>query len=623
MLTFSAINYVNGVRAVESALRGSLSHDVSAFASDVDASLKKREQLLATLAKSDVVRAYLTRQRGDSSSKVILAGIGVSNTGSERATNDVPMELRSILKSFYLLDSKSLIAITVIDPDRKPLLRAAPAKGAGELATEPLQFQTKDFLPNNFPLSESVWTTADEWPLRSAITHNASGSVVRYTCPVFLGVPSPSVPRGVILYEVSLDATFHDAAGVPADTATIATAEALKALPARNLLVLDANQLIIFHTNEALAFQRASTAMPAGFKPIADAMTSGQVGTAFFQAPGGVTWLAAYGPVWGKDVSVAALAPVDSALHGLRREAWLSLVIAAYIGGIMAILSSLVLRRTTHSIERVTAGAVAIAAGDLNQRIEVTSSDETKLLAESFNQMTDRLKEQIAREAESRQFESFMRLSAMLTHDLKNAIAGLSLLVGNMEKQFHREDFRRDAMHSLLESTAKLRALVSKLSGPVQSLSGEHERPRPMDLVPLIGRVLTTHAAPRGELFVVATHLPEHLMATAEPERIEKVIENLVVNALEAMEPNGGTLKIEGGETENKAIFFTISDTGPGMTEEFQKNKLFRAFSTTKRHGVGLGLYTCREVVKAHGGYIDVESKRNAGTTFRVVLPSG
>lgn len=289
----------------------------------------------------------------------------------------------------------------------------------------------------------------------------------------------------------------------------------------------------------------------------------------------------------------------------------------------MAILSSLVLRRTTYSIERVTAGAVAIAAGDLNQRIEVKSSDETRLLAESFNQMTDRLKEQIAREAESRQFESFMRLSAMLTHDLKNAIAGLSLLVGNMEKQFHREDFRRDAMNSLFESTAKLRALVSKLSGPVQSLSGEHERPRPMDLVPLIGRVLTTHAAPRGELFVVANHLPERLIATAEPERIEKVIENLVVNALEAMEPNGGTLKIEGGEAENKAIFFTVSDTGPGMTEDFQKKKLFRPFSTTKRSGVGLGLYTCREVVKAHGGYIDVQSSRKAGTTFRVVLPSG
>jgi signal transduction histidine kinase len=58
------------------------------------------------------------------------------------------------------------------------------------------------------------------------------------------------------------------------------------------------------------------------------------------------------------------------------------------------------------------------------------------------------------------------------------------------------------------------------------------------------------------------------------------------------------------------------------MTEEFQREKLFQAFATTKPNGVGLGLYTCREIVRAHGGYIDVDSKPNVGTEFKVVLPS-
>jgi len=58
------------------------------------------------------------------------------------------------------------------------------------------------------------------------------------------------------------------------------------------------------------------------------------------------------------------------------------------------------------------------------------------------------------------------------------------------------------------------------------------------------------------------------------------------------------------------------------MSQSFIGTRLFRPFSTTKRTGIGLGLYTCREVIKASGGTIDVDSVEGAGTTFRVVLPS-
>jgi signal transduction histidine kinase len=58
------------------------------------------------------------------------------------------------------------------------------------------------------------------------------------------------------------------------------------------------------------------------------------------------------------------------------------------------------------------------------------------------------------------------------------------------------------------------------------------------------------------------------------------------------------------------------------MSEEFLRLRLFRAFATTKMKGIGLGLFTCREIVEAHGGRLDVESKLGAGTRFRVVLPS-
>ncbi|HEX6715725.1 MAG TPA: ATP-binding protein, partial [Pyrinomonadaceae bacterium] len=64
------------------------------------------------------------------------------------------------------------------------------------------------------------------------------------------------------------------------------------------------------------------------------------------------------------------------------------------------------------------------------------------------------------------------------------------------------------------------------------------------------------------------------------------------------------------------------SDTGHGMSRHFIDTRLFRPFSTTKKTGIGLGLYTCREVIQASGGSIETDSVEGAGTTFRVVLPS-
>jgi signal transduction histidine kinase len=301
----------------------------------------------------------------------------------------------------------------------------------------------------------------------------------------------------------------------------------------------------------------------------------------------------------------------------------LIVIILAILAGLAtAILLIRVVRHTALSIERVTEGAVRIAGGNLDQRIEVRSSDEVRLLAESFNRMSDRLREQIAREAEARQFQSFMRLSAMLTHDLKNAISSLSLLVRNMERQFDNEEFRVDAMISLKDATDKLRSLVARLSEPVRSLSGEFQMPRPTDLIPIIKRVLAATVSSADPLHEVEMRLPSSLIATVDAERLEKVIENLVFNALEAMGTKRGKLTVEAGAEGNNQIFFSITDTGSGMSEEFQRTRLFHAFATTKAKGIGLGLYTCREVIKVHGGHIEVKSEKGTGTTFRVVLPS-
>jgi signal transduction histidine kinase len=276
----------------------------------------------------------------------------------------------------------------------------------------------------------------------------------------------------------------------------------------------------------------------------------------------------------------------------------------------------------SRGIARVTEDVSAIAKGELDRRIILQSSDDARGLADNINVVTERLRAQIAREEESRQFESFVRLSAMLTHDLKNAIEGLSLTVGNMERHFDNPQFRTDALKGLTTATEKLKALVARLSKPLTSLSGEHKRPTNVDLVPIIQRVIATNAEPTRGKHKIVTRLPPSLFALVDPGRIEEVIENLLLNALEAMTEMGGTLTVEAGQTPNGAPMFSVSDTGRGMSRSFIEQRLFRPFSTTKKTGIGLGLYTCREVIIASAGSIEVDSVEGAGTTFRVVLPS-
>jgi signal transduction histidine kinase len=277
--------------------------------------------------------------------------------------------------------------------------------------------------------------------------------------------------------------------------------------------------------------------------------------------------------------------------------------------------------KRSRGMARVSEDLSAIAKGELDRRIILKSSDDARVIADNINVVTEQLREKIRREQESRQLESFVRFSAMLTHDLKNAIEGLSLTVSNMEHHFDNPQFRTDAMKGLTGATDKLKALVARLARPVTSLSGEHKRPAKVDLVPMMQRVIAMNAEPLRGKHKIVTRLPQSVYALVDAARIEEVMENLVLNALEAMD-KGGTLTIEAGYTPSGAPTFSVADTGNGMSKSFIETRLYRPFSTTKKTGIGLGLYTCREVIQASAGTIDVESVEGAGTTFRVVLPS-
>ncbi len=492
-------------------------------------------------------------------------------------SHSVNLDLNRTLKTIFTPESH-FVAVAVFDQNKRQLVFA-------ETRANEVVIRQKDFLPGQLQPDERSWTATA--PIRSAAYLNSLRANLQISVPLL----SESRGRiGVISGEVNLDSLLREAAEKGRFEPRPGTSAP------RDIIVTDEGKRVLYHQNPAFLHQ-----------PLAS-IDNSNVETTSTKIP-------------GLNIFVAALDNPD-AKPPFSRYGSMVVILSILLATVGAYVLSQIWERRTGGMEKVTAGVAAIARGDLDHRIEALSSDSIRPISDNLNLMTAQLREQIAREAESRQFQSFARLSAMLTHDLKNAIEALSLIVSNMERHFDNQDFRADAMKSLNLATQNLRSLVDRLTNPVTTLSGEYKRPQAVDLVPLLNRVIKLTAEPALSPTQIETKLPPSLPALVDAERIEKVIENLILNAVEAMSGTEGKLSVTAGTAADGKVFFSVSDTGVGMSANFIEQQLFRPFATTKKRGVGLGLYTCREVVRANGGTIAVDSREGAGTTFRVVLPS-
>ena len=107
-----------------------------------------------------------------------------------------------------------------------------------------------------------------------------------------------------------------------------------------------------------------------------------------------------------------------------------------------------------------------------------------------------------------------------------------------------------------------------------------------------------------------------------DSERIEVVIVNLIMNAVQAFSIDKGSIKISFSEnSKNKYSLIKISDTGAGIPPELME-KVFDPLFTTRQIGTGLGLPSCKNIVEYHRGTIEVESELKKGTTFTIKLPT-
>ena len=287
--------------------------------------------------------------------------------------------------------------------------------------------------------------------------------------------------------------------------------------------------------------------------------------------------------------------------------------------GVFALLHRLLL-----PVRLTVSAATKAAEGDLDVRVEVHGADEMAALGRAFNAMTSSLQDTISRYDELAKLQQ--RFVSDVSHELRTPLT--TIRMADEIVWDNREDLpphaRRSAelLHDQTERMEQMLADLLEISryDAASALLDAEEH----DLRPIITRVVEgcTELAQRQGVTVVIK-APERVAAEIDERRIERVIRNLVVNAIEHADGTDVTIQVASTDTD---VACRVRDRGVGMTQEVADHvfdRFYRADTARARTtgGTGLGLAIATEDVAIHGGRLQAYGEPGKGASFLMTLP--
>jgi len=362
-------------------------------------------------------------------------------------------------------------------------------------------------------------------------------------------------------------------------------------------------------------------------------------------------YLTGYQPIkdiTGKIVGILYVGMLEAPYVDLRNRVVYSFFGIGVLGVVIVVLLYFFISSAiTRPLREMAAATGKIADGDLSVELSSKSKDEIGQLAESFNYMLVRLK-QARQELEnygrvleekveertqqltkmqdhliqSEKMASMGQLAASIAHEVNNPLSGVLIYNQLIAKKITRGDFNREV---ILDYLSKMEHELSRSTKLVSSLLDFAVQTEPkikeVNANDVLNRALelAIHAGYK-ENTRVEKDLQSLPTFMADPDQLEQVFMNLIMNALQAM-PTGGTLGLR-TYMENRELKIAVQDTGCGIPPE-NLSKIFTPFFSTKKEvkGVGLGLSVVYGIIQGLKGRIEVESKVGEGTTFTVCLP--
>lgn len=215
-------------------------------------------------------------------------------------------------------------------------------------------------------------------------------------------------------------------------------------------------------------------------------------------------------------------------------------------------------------------------------------------------------------------------VTARIAHDFGNPLAGLQMTAERILRRIARDPAApvegvKEAAETILATAKRLDSLIGDFK---EFAREQHIQLADIDLPPFLQEVVASwepEAASRG--IALTRDVESGLRAIrADRSKLQRVLDNLVKNALEAIDRGPGLVHVAVARLNEDRIRIRVEDDGPGLPADVN---VFAMFETTKPNGTGLGLPICQEIIRAHGGGIDVAARHPKGTVFHVDLPLG
>jgi signal transduction histidine kinase len=289
--------------------------------------------------------------------------------------------------------------------------------------------------------------------------------------------------------------------------------------------------------------------------------------------------------------------------------------IAAMLAGIL--LTYLLTGRLLKPVEALDRAAAEIGKGNYDVRVPAQGRDEIGRLAATFNSMCASIRKGREDLIRQERISTIGRLSTSIIHDLRNPLAsiygGAEMLV---DTDLSPEQVRRLAAN-IYRSSRQVQDLLQELADVTEGRSHAREICHLREVI--AAACAPVAASAEAHHVSIEIHVPEGIELPLDRSPMERVFQNLVANAVEAM-PEGGAVSIRAERRESEVIV-SVEDTGPGIPALIV-TQLFQPFVTAgKKNGLGLGLALSRKTVLSHGGDLWAEDK-DGGARFVMRLPA-
>ena len=212
------------------------------------------------------------------------------------------------------------------------------------------------------------------------------------------------------------------------------------------------------------------------------------------------------------------------------------------------------------------------------------------------------------------------KISAGVVHELNGP---LSVII-SASQIILREEGVPEAVQEMITRIASEAQRLSQLTKGLLNFSSHDETISDVDLNLAVDFILNFVKFESARRAVIVLKKFDNTLPTIrlDGNLLKQILMNIIMNALQAMEENGGKLLVETTHAETGAVRFIISDNGPGIPIETIDHIFDRYFTTKKQgEGTGLGLFVTKRLVESMGGKVEVASRMGGGTTFTVTLP--